>query len=237
MTEAISKAAKRAQKRAEKAQKQAKRNPKPLQPMNDSQKFYMECLQDEYQIFAIGGAGTGKTYIASRHALKQLIENKIEKVIISRPTVAKAKHKQGYLPGTIEEKMKPWLIPLIDAFKAEAAPSVVDRLLDEQKIEFLPFEHMRGRSINNAVIILDEAQNCDYSDLRLFLTRIGKDSQVIICGDTDQKDIADSGLEEIVRMVELYGIDAAIVEFGEEDVVRSKIAKEWVAAFKRHSGV
>lgn len=203
----------------------------PLKPKTETQQFYMTCLREDKQVFAIGGAGTGKTYIAARHALKELVAGRVERVVVARPMVAQARHRMGFLPGGAAAKMKPWLIPIFDAFKKEAAASVLEQLTSLGKVECVSFEHIRGRTFDNAIIILDEAQNCTLHDLQTFLTRVGENAQIIVCGDTDQCDIEDSGLSLIVDMIDAHGIDASIVEFGPEDVVRSAVAKEWVMAF------
>jgi len=206
---------------------------RPLTPKTETQKYYLECLDNNSQVFAYGGAGTGKTYIASRYAIRKLVENKYEKLIIARPTVANRRHELGFLPGNLEAKLRPWLVPILSSFADEVSPSDIDRLKNLGKIEFLSFEHMRGRTFNDSVIILDEAQNCSYSDLKLFLTRIGENSLTIVNGDIDQIDISDSGLEKVIDLIYDYDLDVDVVEFTEEDVVRSKEAKVWVTAFNR----
>jgi phosphate starvation-inducible PhoH-like protein len=227
----LSKSQKRALRRQEKRAKSGAEL-KPFQPLNQKQSTYFAHLAEHNQVFAIGGAGTGKTYIAARHAIRRLMAGDVEQVIVARPTVSKAKHRQGFLPGSLEAKLAPWLVPIMDAFKQDVSTTTLDKLRQEGKIEFLSFEHMRGRSISDAVVILDEAQNCDIGDLRLFLTRIGTDTQVIVCGDVDQVDIEDSGLFRVIDMIKEYDMSARLVEFEPEDVVRSEIAKEWVKAFK-----
>jgi phosphate starvation-inducible protein PhoH and related proteins len=206
---------------------------KPLVALNDSQKDYLEALSDSKQVFSIGGAGTGKTYIAARWAMSNLLKGSYEKIAITRPMVAKPKHRMGFLPGGPHQKMEPWLVPITQAFKEECSGVALKAMMQNETVEIVPFEFMRGRSIPNAIIILDEAQNCDLGDLKMFLTRVGENSQVIICGDTDQIDIPDSGLEDILDMIEVHDIDADVIEFKPEDVVRSAIAKEWVVAFDR----
>lgn len=229
--EVVTKAQRRAARKTARQERQKARTPKPLQPKTETQREYLECLAECDQVFAIGGAGTGKTYIASRHAVKMLNEGKTERVVICRPSVSKAKHRQGFLPGGPFAKQRPWLIPLLEAMKEECGVSSLDRLMSAGQVEFMAFEYMRGRSIPNAVVILDEAQNCDLGDLRMFLTRIGEGSQVIICGDVDQVDIDDSGLATVIEMIYDFDIAASVIEFGPGDVVRSAIAKEWVKAF------
>lgn len=234
----------KAQRRAERRQLKAVKavtvyEEKPLIARNQTQQDYMDALAESNQIFAIGPAGTGKTYIAANWAMRRLIGNHTDKIVLSRPTITKHKHRQGFLPGDQQEKNAPWLNPIIDAFKDVVAKSVIDKMMREEKVYFLPFETMRGHSIRNAIVFLDEAQNCDLGDLKLFLTRIGENSQVIISGDPSQVDIdpRDSGLEDVLDMIEDYDIDAEIIEFSEDEVVRSGIASQWVKAFSHHAKV
>lgn len=206
---------------------------RPLVAKTENQRLYIEYLNNNTQVFAIGGAGTGKTYIASRFAIRQLVENKYERLIIARPTVAQKRHELGFLPGNLEAKLKPWLVPILSSFADEISPADIDKFKNLGKIEFLSFEHMRGRTFNDSIIILDEAQNCSYSDLKLFLTRIGENSLTIVNGDSDQVDIQDSGLEKIIDLIYDYDLTPEVVEFDENDVVRSKEAKEWVTVFNK----
>jgi phosphate starvation-inducible PhoH-like protein len=234
----ISKAQRRAARRSEKAVKAVTvYEEKPLEARNQTQQDYIDALKESSQIFAIGPAGTGKTYIAANWAMRQLVANKTDRIVLSRPTVTKHKHRQGFLPGNQKEKNDPWLAPIIDAFKDVVSKAVVDKYMREERVFFLPFETMRGHSLRNAVVFLDEAQNCDLGDLKLFLTRIGENSQVIVSGDHTQVDIdpKDSGLEDVLDMIEDYDIDAEIIEFSEDEVVRSGTAAQWVKAFSRFS--
>lgn len=181
---------------------------------------------------AIGAAGSGKTYVSARHALQRLDAGQIEKIAITRPTAAQKRHMLGFQPGNVDQKMKPWMVPIFDAFRDGASPAQIDRFINLKQIEIIPFEHMRGRTIHDGVFMLDEAQNCTLSDLEMFLTRIGENSQIIICGDPDQTDLGEeSGLTAIVRMAEDYKLNAGIIRFTEDDVVRSATAAEWVKAF------
>lgn len=202
----------------------------PLTARNPRQETLIQALHESPQVFAIGPAGTGKTYLASQLALRQVIDGRKERVVICRSTFTKPKHRLGFRPGNQDEKIADWLVPIMDGFRSEASPGVIDKMRQEGKIEFLAFETMRGRSIPNAVVLLDEAQNCDLDDLRMFLTRIGEGSQVVVSGDLDQIDIENSGLSTVLQMISGF-ISAEVVRFLDEDVVRSAIAKEWVAAF------
>jgi phosphate starvation-inducible PhoH-like protein len=223
----VSKASKRV---ARKAEKEARR-PKALEARNSRQKALIQNLNSYPVVIALGSAGTGKTYVTARHSLNRLLQQSIKRIVIARPTVSAPRHRMGFLPGTGNQKMKPWLVPIVDAFREGTTAAEVERLLANGAIEVLPFEHMRGRTIKDGVFLLDEAQNCSFGDLEMFLTRVGENAQVVICGDPDQSDIPDSGLNEIVKLAEHYEANAGIVRFLPEDVVRSATAAEWVKIF------
>lgn len=234
-----SKAAKRQARRAEQA---ANKDPaplrvdyKPLEAKTLRQKHYIQALKGEESVIAVGGAGTGKTYLPARVFAKKLIDGKTERIIIARVAVSKAKHALGFLPGKLEAKLAPWLVPVIEGMRAEIKAQAFEQLKEAGKIEFASFEHMRGRTFDGSCVLLDEAQNADYGDLKLVLTRWGEKTQYAVTGDMDQIDVFDSGLETILDIVEKYEVPIHIIEFTEEDVVRSAMAKAWVTAFKKHA--
>lgn len=204
---------------------------RPLVGKTDTQREYIDVLKETSQVFAIGPAGTGKTYIPARIAAKMLSQKRIDKIYVARPTVSHKRHQQGFLPGKLEQKLAPWLVPLLDAFKDEVSGTTLDKWMIEKKVEFLSFEHMRGRTFKDCFVILDEAQNCTIGDLKLFLTRKGENSVYVVTGDIDQVDIEDSGLETIIDMIEKQDLSPDIIEFSQDEVVRSEDAKEWVKAF------
>jgi len=226
-----SRAEARQQRKADKAKLNA---PKPLKPLTQRQGTYIELLRSGESVIATGPAGTGKTYCAARVFARAMIEGKIGKLIITRVTVSEKKHALGFLPGKADAKMLPWLIPVIDGIRAEVSASTLEAWKNEGRFEIVPFEHMRGRTFDECGIILDEAQNASYKDLKLFLTRTGKESQVAICGDDEQVDVEDSGLSEIAWMAREYDLPTGVVAFTEEDVVRSAFAKAWVKGFARN---
>lgn len=224
-----SKAEKRRERQAEKAAKNAHVS-KPLEPLNQNQADYIDDLKEGWDVLALGPAGTGKTYIAGRFAARALIDGKVEKIVVSRVTVSDRRHALGFLPGGIDGKMGPWIQPIIDGIRAEVSGATLDKWKAEGKFCIVPFEYMRGRSFHNSFVILDEAQNATLADLKLFTTRGGKDSQVVIAGDPDQADIPDSGLELVANLADRFEI-MSIIEFTEADVVRSEFARKWVQAF------
>lgn len=214
----------------------ANRERRPLVARNDRQATLMQSFGVFPVIFALGPAGVGKTYVAARSAMQKLLTGQIEKIVVTRPTEAPKRHKLGFQPGNMEAKMKNWLIPIWEGFKSETSMANIDKLKQTGKIEIVPFEFMRGRSFDGSYIICDESQNCTLNDMALFITRIGEDSTMIICGDPSPWQIeegVDSGLAQVVRMAKVFNLNASVVEFDERHVVRSAAAKEWVAAFNR----
>lgn len=232
LTRPLSKKARRREKRKSEGDPRTPGG-KEFKPLNQSQRDYFHALRTCDQVFAIGEAGTGKTYIAARWAAKQLAAKQIESIKIARPLASRERHKTGFLPGSLNQKLRPWFMPVIQALKEEMSGTVLDKMMNEGKVEFLSFEHMRGATFKDCVVILDEAQNCDLGDLKLFLTRLGEGCQVIVCGDPTQSDIPDSGLDAVLDMIEECDVDAAVIEFMPEDVVRSEAARQWVMAFDR----
>ena len=229
----LSKAAARALRRAEKAKKAHGGTGSPLIARTDRQREYLNALWTGESAFAVGGAGVGKTYLAARVAARKLSQKQIDKIIVARVTVSNTKNALGFLPGKLEQKLAPWLIPVFDGLKAEVGTHQVEQWQKEGRLEIASFEHMRGRTFANAFVLLDEAQNATVSDLKLFLTRIGEESQVVITGDLDQIDIQDSGLLKVIRLAKAYGAPMRIIEFSDQDVVRSQFTKEWVRIFSQ----
>ena len=208
----------------------------PLIARNPRQAAYLKALNNLDQVFAIGPEGTAKTYIAARWGIRQVLDGRKERLILSRPTVSKPKHRLGFRPGGQDDKVVDWLIPILDAVKDECGMATIERMKNTGLITYAAFETMMGRTFRDAVMLLDEAQNCDFKDLRLFITRQGDNSQIIINGSLEQVDaIPDSGLEQIIDMVGKYGIDAAVIRFTDDDVVRSKAVAQWVKAFRQET--
>ena len=223
--------------KAKTQERNEKKGSKPFEPRGTIQEQLFDSLKNDRQTITIGPAGTGKTYVPSRFAARKLRLKQIEKILIARPTLSAAQHKLGFLPGKLDQKLAPWLVPIMDAFKDEFLAQELDLYRNTGQIEFLSFEHMRGRTLKNCFVILDEAQNCTYGDMKLFLTRKGENSQFVVTGDTSQIDLprnVDSGLGIIVDIVEKYDLSPTVIKFTEEDVVRSEDAKEWVSAFVKH---
>ena len=195
------------------------------------QKEYVDAIENNIITFAIGCAGTAKTYLAATAAVKALKEKQISKIIITRSPIALEGYSMGYIPGTDGDKMAPWIAPLIDVFSKFYTPEKLNSMLDSGIIEAVPMAYIRGRSFENCFIILDEAQNISINAFKSVMTRIGVGSKLVICGDTKQTDInGTSGLETAARIMEgANGV--AIIRMGFEDIVRSGITAEVIKRF------
>jgi phosphate starvation-inducible PhoH-like protein len=207
---------------------------KTIVPRTPAQAHYMRELVNNDIIFALGPAGTGKTYIAVAQAVQQLITGSIQRLILSRPAV-EAGEKLGFLPGDMKEKVDPYLRPLYDALNDCLPAEQVERRIASGEIEIAPIAFMRGRTLADAFIILDEAQNTTPAQMKMFLTRFGENSRMVICGDPKQVDIpggvSASGLADAV--VRLEGVEAlSICRFTAGDVVRHPIVGRIVAAYE-----
>lgn len=206
---------------------------KAIVPKTPTQKIYVEAVKNNDIVFGIGPAGTGKTYLAMAMALAHLKANKVNKIILTRPAV-EAGEKLGFLPGGIAEKVDPYLRPLYDALYDMVDYDKASYMLERNIIEIAPLAFMRGRTLNDAFIILDEAQNSTREQMKMFLTRIGFGSKVVITGDVTQIDLPrreQSGLIEAIKV--LQGIEGiSFVWFKEEDVVRHPIVARIIKAYE-----
>jgi phosphate starvation-inducible PhoH-like protein len=191
-----------------------------VRPRSGNQRMLMEAMDSHSLVLALGPAGTGKTYLAISAAVEALEEGRIARIILSRPAV-EAGESLGYLPGDLQEKMDPYLRPLYDALSDRLGGKRLRALLAEGTIEVAPVAFMRGRTLNNAFILIDEAQNCTYGQLKMLLTRLGWHSTMVLTGDPDQSDLLEgmSGLAPIARRLEAIP-DIAIVQLDESDIVR-----------------
>lgn len=195
-----------------------------LNPKNITQEQYINALNENKISFCIGPAGTGKTYIAANVALQKLYSGEIERILVTRPLVAT--EDIGYLPGTLEEKIHPYLLPLLDAFEDHIGVTKTKELLEQGMIEASPLAYMRGRSLNNAFIILDEAQNVTREQMKMFLTRIGYNTTMAINGDGTQTDLpnkSDCGLTWAIERLSGAIKDISVIEFAKTDIVRNAL--------------
>jgi phosphate starvation-inducible PhoH-like protein len=206
---------------------------KTIVPRSNTQIRYMEALARSDVIFALGPAGTGKTYLAVAQAVQQLITGSVDRIILSRPAV-EAGERLGFLPGDMKEKVDPYLRPLYDALYDMLPTEQVERRISSGEIEIAPIAFMRGRTLADAFVILDEAQNTTPAQMKMFLTRFGQNSRMVVCGDPRQIDLPDigkSGLADAVGRLE--GIEGiATIRFGAADVVRHPIVGRIVEAYE-----
>ena len=204
-----------------------------VRPKTQGQRRYIEAIRDNVITFGIGPAGTGKSWLAVAMAVQALQRDEVERIILTRPAV-EAGERLGFLPGDLMAKIDPYLRPLYDALYDMVDPEGAQRLLDRNLVEVAPLAFMRGRTLNASFIILDEAQNATPEQMKMFLTRIGFGSKVVVTGDTSQVDVAGnkSGLADLERV--LTGIDGlSWVHLSARDVVRHKIVQDIVNAYDR----
>ena len=207
-----------------------------VMPKSVNQRRYLEAIEQRDIVFGIGPAGTGKTYLAMAQAVSYLLAKKISRIILARPAV-EAGEKLGFLPGDLQEKVNPYLRPLYDALYDMLDIERADRLLERGTIEVAPIAFMRGRTLNDAFVILDEAQNTTSEQMKMFLTRLGFGSKAVITGDITQIDLPSgrtSGLVEAVTVVgSIEGIE--FIRFDERDVVRHQLVQQIVKAYDAYS--
>jgi phosphate starvation-inducible protein PhoH and related proteins len=205
-------------------------------PKTLNQKVYLDSIERNDMVFGIGPAGTGKTYLAVSMAVRALVEKRVNRIVLTRPAV-EAGERLGFLPGTLQEKIDPYLKPLYDALYDMLDVERVDRHLERGAIEIAPIAFMRGRTLNDSFVILDEAQNTTPEQMKMFVTRIGYNSKAVITGDVTQIDLPNgrmSGLVEAERILSrVEGI--AFVHFNERDVVRHPLVQRIVRAYETYS--
>jgi phosphate starvation-inducible PhoH-like protein len=210
----------------------------PIVPKTSGQRAYLQLINKHDIVFGVGPAGTGKTYLAMAMAISALKREQVTRIILSRPAV-EAGEALGFLPGDLNEKIFPYLRPLYDAMHDMMEPEELQRHMDRGVIEVAPLAYMRGRTLNRAFIVLDEAQNTTTEQMFMFLTRLGQDSKCVITGDQTQIDLPNnkrSGLIEAIQA--LKGVDGIAFQFFEErDVVRHPLVQSIVRAYKQYRGV
>jgi phosphate starvation-inducible PhoH-like protein len=203
----------------------------PIKPLNSTQAAYLDALRTSVQVVVLGPAGTGKTWIAATHAADLFRNGRIDKIILTRPNVPCGR-SLGYFPGTLEDKFAPWAVPVAEVIKERIGKAAYEIALKRGDIELVPFEVMRGRTWKNAFVLLDEAQNTTAAEIKTFLTRIGEDCTVVINGDIQQCDLdQSSGLRIVIHMIKSQMLPVPVIEFTQQDIVRSGVCAMWVRAF------
>lgn len=206
-------------------------NCKEVEPLNYIQGEYLEAIKHSEIIFGIGSAGTGKTYVAAGYAANELFNRRVNKIYLTRPNIETGRGL-GFLPGTLEEKYAPYLLPFDSIFTKFLGKGFYEYALKNKDIEPVPLGFLRGTTFENCIILLDEAQNCTKEEMKMILSRIGKNCKMIISGDTEQSDIEYSGLDDAVDRLEgISGVE--VIEFLDEDIVRSKMCKQIIMAYRK----
>jgi phosphate starvation-inducible PhoH-like protein len=208
-----------------------------ISPKTDGQRRYLEAISQNDVVIGIGPAGTGKTYLAVAKAVDALHKKRVKRIILARPAV-EAGENLGFLPGDLQEKVDPYLRPLYDALDDMMPAERLRRALEARTIEIAPLAYMRGRTLSDAVVILDEAQNATSLQMKMFLTRLGLNSRVVITGDKTQIDLPrreDSGLLQVERILD--GIEGiSLIYLTESDVIRHRLVKDIIRAYARDEG-
>ena len=206
-----------------------------VQPKSLNQRRYIEAIEKNDMVFGIGPAGTGKTYLAVAMAISALVAKQVSRIILARPAV-EAGERLGFLPGTLQEKVDPYLRPLYDALYDLLDAERVDRYLEKNVIEIAPIAFMRGRTLNDSFIILDEAQNTTHEQMKMFLTRMGFNSKTVITGDVTQIDLPNARRSGLVEAAEiLKGVNGiAFIHFDQGDVVRHHLVQSIINAYGEH---
>ncbi|HEY2773907.1 MAG TPA: PhoH family protein [Candidatus Binatia bacterium] len=207
---------------------------KEIAPKTTNQRLYVEAIRTHDLTFGIGPAGTGKTYLAMAMAVADLFRGKYSRIILTRPAV-EAGEKLGFLPGDLAEKVNPYLRPLYDALHDMVSLEKAQTMIERGTIEVAPLAFMRGRTLNNAFVILDEAQNTTREQMKMFLTRLGFESKAVVTGDITQVDLPTAQVSGLHDAWKILGSiqDIAFVEFGDRDVVRHPLVKRIISAYEK----
>lgn len=203
-----------------------------ITPLNDKQKdCYIDLLSSPCVIL-LGPAGTGKTYLAASVAAKELSDKKIDRIVLSRANVATGK-SLGAFPGTVEEKMAPWLLPITDVLRAQLGEGFYSHAVKSGKICIQPIETVRGRSFDDTIVLMDEAQQLTVDELKAVTTRVGENSKLFLMGDRAQRDVKTDGLGWLIKLVKKYDLPVGFHTFDSDDIVRSGLCKAFVKAFEK----
>lgn len=204
---------------------------KEVKPLNYIQETYMDAIKNNDIIFGVGSAGTGKTYLAAAYAASELYHRRVEKIILTRPNVETGR-SLGFLPGDLMEKYAPYLEPFEGVFTRLLGKGFYEYALKNGNIAPKPLGFMRGATFDNSIVLFDEAQQATKEEFKMFLSRIGRNTKIIISGDDEQSDIPDSGLTDAInRLHGIQGIE--VVKFIDSDIVRSKMCKQIIMAYRK----
>jgi phosphate starvation-inducible PhoH-like protein len=204
-----------------------------LVPKTPKQKDLVEALKTSRQVFILGPAGTGKTYVTATYAADLYTLKEVDKIVITRPHVAVGK-ELGFLKGDLTEKTMPWALPVLDVLEKHLGKGVVETGIKNGNIEMAPLALMRGRSFDNAFIIVDEAQNVTTHELKMLLTRVGEGTTIVLNGDAQQSDLKEAdGLTKVIHLAKKHMLPVPIIEFGLDDIIRSDICAQWVRVFHK----
>jgi phosphate starvation-inducible PhoH-like protein len=211
---------------------------KSIAPKGLNQRSYIDAMERHDMVFGIGPSGTGKTYLAVAMAVDALLTKEVSRIILARPAV-EAGERLGFLPGTIQEKVNTYLRPLYDALYDVLDPDRVERYLEKSIIEIAPIAFMRGRTLNDAFVILDEAQNTTSEQMKMFLTRLGFNSKAVVTGDVTQIDLPNGRRSGLIEAVEVVGkvTGISIIYFTERDVVRHSLVQRIIRAYEEFDQV
>jgi len=209
----------------------AKKETSGIVPKTETQRELLNALTSSNQVFILGPAGTGKTYVTATYAADLYTTKEVDKIVITRPHVTVGKDI-GYLPGTLEEKTYPWALPVLDVLIKHLGKGVVETGIKNGNIEMAPLALMRGRSFDNSFIIVDETQNITTHELKMLLTRVGEGSKIVLNGDVQQSDLpSGDGLSKVIHLAKKHILPVPVIEFGINDIIRSDICAQWVKVF------
>ena len=198
-----------------------------------TQRDFIDALNTSRQVFVLGPAGTGKTYVTATYAADLYIMKKIDKIVITRPHVAVGK-ELGFLKGDLAEKTMPWALPVLDVLEKHLGKGAVETGIKNGNIEMAPLALMRGRSFDNSFIIVDETQNITTHELKMLLTRVGEGTTIVLNGDVQQSDLKEAdGLSKVIHLAKKYMLPIPVIEFGVDDIIRSDITAMWVKTFMK----
>lgn len=202
-----------------------------LVPKTEKQKELLEALKSNRQVFILGPAGTGKTYVTATYAADLYTLKEIDKIVITRPHVAVGK-ELGFLKGDLTEKTMPWALPVLDVLEKHLGKGAVETGIKNGNIEMAPLALMRGRSFDNAFIIVDETQNITTHELKMLLTRVGEGTTIVLNGDVQQSDLREAdGLTKVIHLAKKHMLPVPVIEFDVDDIIRSDITAMWVKTF------